>query len=64
MFFFQAYETLARLESQNESKEINSKYVDYHFEASEYEKKLIQVKNLTLIFFYFEDFCLLMKYKF
>ena len=57
MFFFQAYETLARLESQNESKEINSKYVDYHFEASEYEKKLIQVKNLTLIFFYFEDFC-------
>ena len=51
MFFFQAYETLARLESQNESKEINSKYVDYHFEASEYEKKLIQVENLTLTFF-------------
>jgi len=42
----QAYETLARLESQNESKEINSKYVDYHYEASEYEKKLIQVAEM------------------
>ena len=51
MFFFQAYETLARLESQNESKEINSKYVDYHFEASEYEKKLIQVNKFNFVFF-------------
>jgi len=42
----QAYETLAHLESQNESKEINSKYVDYHYEASEYEKKLIQVAEM------------------
>ena len=39
----QAYETLAKLESRNDSNEIMGKYVDYHFEASEYEKKLIQV---------------------
>ncbi len=39
----QAYETLAKLESRNDSNEILGKYVDYHFEASEYEKKLIQV---------------------
>ncbi len=38
-----AYETLAKLESRNDSNEILGKYVDYHFEASEYEKKLIQV---------------------
>jgi hypothetical protein len=41
----QAYETLARLESRNDSNEILGKYVDYHFEASEYEKKLIQVRS-------------------
>jgi hypothetical protein len=39
-----AYETLAKLESRNDSNEILGKYVDYHFEASEYEKKLIQVR--------------------
>ena len=44
----QAYETLARLESQNDSNEINNKYVDYHYEASEYEKKLIQVSQLAI----------------
>jgi len=42
----QAYETLAQLESQNETREINQKYVDYHYEASEYEKKLIQVAEM------------------
>jgi len=42
----QAYETLARLEIQNDSNEISGKYVDYHFEASEYEKKLIQVAEM------------------
>ena len=44
----QAYETLARLESQNDSNEINNKYVDYHYEASEYEKKLIQVSQFAI----------------
>ena len=39
----QAYETLARLEKGSECDEQRAKYVDYHYEASEYEKKLIQV---------------------
>ena len=43
----QAYETLAKLEGKN-NKTTNSEsekieYVDYHFEASEFERKLIQV---------------------
>ena len=37
----QAYETLAQLEGIREHE--NKKYIDYHYEASEYEKKLIQV---------------------
>ena len=41
----QAHETLAQLEGQD-SKILNEKYVDYHFEASEYEKKLIQVAEM------------------
>jgi len=40
----QAYETLAKLEGAKESE--NSKYIDYHYEASEYEKKLIQVAEM------------------
>ncbi len=40
----QAYETLAQLEDDQSDKP--SKYVDYHFEASEYEKKLIQVAEM------------------
>ncbi len=43
LLYVKAYETLAKLESRNDSNEILGKYVDYHFEASEYEKKLIQV---------------------
>ena len=39
-----AYETLAKLEGA--SQEQSSKYIDYHFEASEYEKKLIQVAEM------------------
>lgn len=39
----QAHETLAKLEGPK-AGEANSKYIDYHYEASEYEKKLIQVK--------------------
>ena len=40
----QAHETLAHLEGQENKKA--DKYVDYHFEASEYEKKLIQVAEM------------------
>jgi len=40
----QAYETLAKLEGAKESE--NCKYIDYHYEASEYEKKLIQVAEM------------------
>eukprot|EP00092_Neocalanus_flemingeri_P018720 GFUD01020275.1.p1 GENE.GFUD01020275.1~~GFUD01020275.1.p1 ORF type:complete len:796 (+),score=193.24 GFUD01020275.1:230-2617(+) len=40
----QAYETLAELDGAKDSE--NSKYIDYHFEASEYEKKLIQVAEM------------------
>ena len=40
----QAHETLAQLEGQEVNA--NAKYVDYHFEASEYEKKLIQVAEM------------------
>ena len=39
-----AYETLAKLEGA--SQEQSSKYIDYHYEASEYEKKLIQVAEM------------------
>ena len=39
-----AYETLAQLEGA--SQEQSSKYIDYHYEASEYEKKLIQVAEM------------------
>ena len=38
----QAYETLAQLEGPK-VEEGSNKYIDYHYEASEYEKKLIQV---------------------
>ena len=38
----QAYETLAQLEGPK-AEEGSNKYIDYHYEASEYEKKLIQV---------------------
>ena len=38
----QAYETLAQLEGPK-MEEGSNKYIDYHYEASEYEKKLIQV---------------------
>lgn len=41
----QAHETLAHLEGQ-ENNRSESKYVDYHFEASEYERKLIQVAEM------------------
>ena len=40
----QAYETLAQLEGIRENE--NKKYIDYHYEASEYEKKLIQVAEM------------------
>ena len=39
-----AHETLAKLESA--TQEQSSKYIDYHYEASEYEKKLIQVAEM------------------
>lgn len=39
----QAYETLAQLEGKKTEEGSHSKYIDYHFEAGEYEKKLIQV---------------------
>ena len=42
----QAHETLAHLEGQESRNNPDSKYVDYHFEASEYEKKLIQVAEM------------------
>ena len=40
-----AYETLAQLEGASKELE-GSRYIDYHFEASEYEKKLIQVAEM------------------
>ena len=40
----QAYETLAQLEGAK-VEEGSNKYIDYHYEASEYEKKLIQVSD-------------------
>ncbi|TRY75070.1 hypothetical protein TCAL_08575 [Tigriopus californicus] len=46
----EAYETLAQLQThgsgETESGGAQSKYIDYHFEASEYEKKLIQVAEM------------------
>lgn len=46
----EAYETLAQLQNQGrgetDSGGVKTKYVDYHFEASEYEKKLIQVAEM------------------
>ena len=39
-----AHETLAKLESV--TQEQSSKYFDYHYEASKYEKKLIQVAEM------------------
>jgi len=39
----QAYETLSRLDTD---KEVDTKYIDYHYEAGEYEKKLIQVAEM------------------
>ena len=59
--FSQAYETLAKLEGRNnktvspsqegssgqeDSSVHNISYVDYHYEASEFEKKLIQVAEM------------------
>jgi len=41
----QAYETLAQLDGNKDSN-ISKKYIDYHYEASEYEKKLIQVAEM------------------
>merc|ERR1719219_3115021 len=41
----QAYETLAQLEGPK-VEEGSNKYIDYHYEASEYEKKLIQVAEM------------------
>ena len=38
-----AYETLAKLEGASQE---SSKYIDYHYEASEYEKKLIQMAEM------------------
>ena len=43
----QAYETLAQLEGPK-VEEGSNKYIDYHYEASEYEKKLIQVLIFTI----------------
>ena len=43
----QAHETLAQLEGQANKNKGDEKYVDYHFEASEYEKKLIS-HNLSM----------------
>ena len=42
----QAYETLAKLEGDKNENNGDRKYVDYHFEASEFEKKLIQVAEM------------------
>jgi sorting nexin-29 len=43
----QAHETLADLEAgQEQHGQAGGKYVDYHYEASEYEKKLIQVAEM------------------
>ena len=42
----QAYETLAKLEGDKHENNGDNKYVDYHFEASEFEKKLIQVAEM------------------
>ena len=42
----QAYETLAKLEGDKNENNGDKKYVDYHFEASEFEKKLIQVAEM------------------
>ncbi len=46
----QAYETLAQLEQSEDGgrdgRGSAPRYVDYHFEASEYEKKLIQVAEM------------------
>lgn len=39
-----AYETLAKLEGSKDSE--GNRYIDYHYEASEYEKKLIQVAEM------------------
>lgn len=46
--FVKAYETLAHLEQRSAENQPgnNHKYVDYHYEASEYEKKLIQVAEM------------------
>lgn len=42
----QAYETLAQLEGKTPKEDEKGNYVDYHYEASEYEKKLIQVAEM------------------
>ena len=42
----QAYETLAKLEGDKNENNGDNKYVDYHYEASEFEKKLIQVAEM------------------
>ena len=42
----QAYETLAKLEGDKNENNGENRYVDYHFEASEFEKKLIQVAEM------------------
>ena len=39
-----AYETLAKLEGSKDTE--GNRYIDYHYEASEYEKKLIQVAEM------------------
>ena len=42
----QAYETLAQLDKVEERAERERNYVDYHYEASEYEKKLIHLAEM------------------
>jgi len=42
----EAHETLAELEGKGQREAGKPKYVDYHFEASEYERKLIQVAEM------------------
>ena len=42
----QAYETLAQLDKVEERQERERNYVDYHYEASEYEKKLIHLAEM------------------